>query len=50
MSRLLYEIQPTDLPTYATGALALLVVAFLAALLPALRATRVSPAVALKPD
>jgi len=50
MSQLLYEIKPTDLLTYASAALALLLVAILAAVVPAARATRVSPAVALKPD
>ena len=50
MARLLYEVQPTDLVTYASGALALLLVALLAALIPAARATRVSPATALRPD
>ena len=50
MSRLLYEVQPTDVVTYASGSFALLLVAALAALVPATRATRVSPAVALKPD
>ena len=50
MTRLLYAVEPTDLPTYASGALALLVVAALAALVPTARATRVSPAVAMKSD
>jgi len=50
MSRLLYEIAPTDLPTYAGGTLALLLVAVLAALVPATRATRVSPAAAIRPE
>jgi putative ABC transport system permease protein len=50
LARLLYEVQPTDLTTYATGALALLAVAALAALIPTARATRVSPATALKPE
>ena len=50
MSQLLYEITPTDLPTYVSAALALILVALLAAFVPAARATRVSPAVALKPD
>jgi ABC-type antimicrobial peptide transport system permease subunit len=50
LSRLLYEVQPTDIPTYATGAVTLLVIALLAAIVPAIRATRVSPAVALKPE
>ena len=50
MSRLLYEVQPTDLVTYASGAFALLLVAVLAALVPAARATRVSPAIAMRTD
>lgn len=50
MSQLLYEIKPLDAPTYIGAALALLLVALLAALVPATRATRVSPAIALKPD
>ena len=50
LERLLYEVQPTDLATYASGALALLAVAALAALIPTARATRVSPATALKPE
>ena len=50
MSRLLYEVQPTDLPTYAGSALGILVIAALAALVPATRAARLSPAIALKPD
>jgi ABC-type lipoprotein release transport system permease subunit len=50
MSRLLYEVQPMDVATYTSSALALLLVAALAAFVPAVRATRVSPAVALRPD
>lgn len=50
MSRLLYEVQPTDVATYASSALALLLVAALGALVPAVRAARLSPAVALQPD
>ena len=44
MTNLLYEIRPTDAPTYATCALLLLATAMLAALVPTLRATRVNPA------
>jgi putative ABC transport system permease protein len=50
MTRLLYGVEPTDLPTYAGGAFALLVVAALAALVPTARATRVSPAVAMRSE
>ena len=50
MARLLYEVQPTDIATYASSALALLLVAALAAIVPAMRATRMNPAVALEPD
>jgi putative ABC transport system permease protein len=50
MTSLLYDVDPTDLPTYATGALALLAVAAVAALVPTARATRVSPAIAMRPD
>ena len=38
-----FEITATDPPTYATGAIALFVIALLACALPALRAVRVSP-------
>src|SRR4029079_14422321 len=50
MTRLLYGVEPTDLPTYLGGAFALLVVAALAALVPTARATRVSPAIAMKSE
>jgi predicted permease len=50
MSQLLYAVQATDLATYAGGTMTLLLVAALAALVPAVRATRVSPAIPLKPD
>ena len=50
MSRLLYEVQPTDLLTYVSGALALLLVAAIAALAPTARATRVSPAIAMRSE
>ena len=50
MSNLLYGINPIDLPTYASGALALLIVAAAAALVPTARATRVSPAIAMRAE
>jgi ABC-type antimicrobial peptide transport system permease subunit len=45
---ILYEVQPNDVPTFAlvTGGLALL--AFVASYLPARRASRVDPLIALK--
>jgi ABC-type antimicrobial peptide transport system permease subunit len=48
MSSLLYEVRPTDAPAFmgAAGALALL--ALIASLFPAWRATRVDPTLALK--
>jgi putative ABC transport system permease protein len=50
MTKLLYEVGPTDLMTYAGGALALFLVAGLAAVVPALRATRVNPAATMRAD
>ncbi len=47
LETLLYETTPTDTLTYVAVALILLAVATVAALLPALRATRVDPKVAL---
>jgi putative ABC transport system permease protein len=44
----LYEIGPLDLPTYAGAALLILVVALAACYLPARRATRFDPVVALR--
>jgi putative ABC transport system permease protein len=44
----LYEIGPLDLPTYAGAALLILMVALAACYLPARRATRVDPVVALR--
>ena len=43
MRSLLFDIAPTDMTTYALGALVLLVVAGLAALVPTIRASRVNP-------
>ena len=45
---LLFEIQPTDLPTYAASMAIVTVVGILAAAVPAVRATRVDPVVALR--
>ncbi|HYL64095.1 MAG TPA: ABC transporter permease [Candidatus Methylomirabilis sp.] len=50
LQNLLFEIQPTDLPTLAAVALLLTVVTLLASYVPALRATRVDPVVALRCD
>ena len=47
LASLLYEVGPTDPATYAGGAALLVTVALLASWLPARRATRVDPAVAL---
>jgi putative ABC transport system permease protein len=47
LESLLYETTPTDAPTYVAVALTLLAVATIAAFLPAIRATRVDPKVAL---
>jgi len=48
MARLLYGVRPTDLPTYTAVSLLWLAVAFAACYLPARRAARVDPTVALR--
>jgi predicted permease len=50
LGRLLFEVTPTDPATYAGTALTLLGVAALAALVPALRATRTDPVEALRSE
>jgi ABC-type antimicrobial peptide transport system permease subunit len=50
LARLLFEVRPTDPATYAGTALTLLGVAGLAALVPALRATRTDPVEALRSE
>ena len=47
---LLYEVQPTDPPTFAAALFVAVSIGFLASIVPALRATRVDPAVALRND
>ena len=48
MSSLLFAVAPTDLVTFAASAIALTLVALLACFLPARRATKVDPLVALR--
>ncbi len=50
ISSQLFDISPLDLLTYSAVALLLTVVAFVATLLPALRATRVDPMIALRAE
>ncbi|HKY44496.1 MAG TPA: FtsX-like permease family protein, partial [Pyrinomonadaceae bacterium] len=48
MSHLLFDVTPTDLATFVAVPLVLLTVALVACLIPARRATRVDPLVALR--
>jgi putative ABC transport system permease protein len=48
LARFLFEVKPTDLPTFLAVAALLVAVALLAGLLPAHRATRVDPLIALR--
>jgi putative ABC transport system permease protein len=50
MAGLLYEVHPTDAATFAGSALLLALLAVAASLVPAWRATRVDPLVALRAD
>ena len=50
MAGLLYEVRPTDAVTFAASALLLAIVAVAVSLVPAWRATRVDPLVALRAD
>ncbi|HTI05854.1 MAG TPA: ABC transporter permease [Gemmatimonadales bacterium] len=50
MTNLLYEVRPTDALTYAMCAVLLLAIAVLAAFVPTIRATRVSPAAVMRAE
>jgi putative ABC transport system permease protein len=50
MRSLLFEVNPIDPATYALATLALAAIAFAACALPAMRATRVDPLVALRDE
>lgn len=50
MSSLLYEIRPSDAPTFLASALVLAALAFVASVAPAWRATRVDPLIALREE
>jgi putative ABC transport system permease protein len=48
LSSLLFGVRPTDIPTFVMAALILSTAGLLACLLPARRATRVDPMIALR--
>ena len=48
MSTLLFEVKPTDAMTFVTVSIALIVIAFIACYIPARRATKIDPLVALR--
>jgi putative ABC transport system permease protein len=50
LGSLLYQVSPTDPPTFAAGTIVLTAVAVIAAALPARRAARTSPMVALRSE
>ena len=50
MQSLLFGVQPMDVPTYAAALATLAVIAVSACTLPALRATKVDPLVALREE
>jgi putative ABC transport system permease protein len=50
LSSLLFQVSPTDPPTFAAGLVVLSVVAVLAAALPAMRAARTDPMIALRSE
>ena len=50
VAQLLYGVAPTDLVTFTLVPIALVAVALLSSLIPALRATRVDPAVAMRAE
>ena len=48
MSNLLFQVTPTDLATFVAVPLVLLIVALVACLIPARRATKVDPLITLR--